>query len=303
MLCLFGEILRQADTKNNVAGIDGISGIVLVDEVDKHLHIKLQKEVLPRLFNLFPNVQFIVSSHSPFLSMGLAEKASERSKIIDLDNFGISKDPTTNELYIEVYNMMVGENERFKEMYESINQQIEGADKLQIITEGKNNDHIKKAIGICDATLLEKIHIISGAESKTGDQQLKNAFDVMSKGNFVGKFLFVWDCDSANIVNPIIETDRFKKFCFANNEENTKIKKGIENLYPTNYFTDDLYDTKKSEIEYGGSDTKVLFNKGRFLEKVNNETGIAIFEKYNSLLEKIKEILLLEEVASSTDNA
>ena len=62
--------------------------------------------------------------------------------------------------------MMVGENERFKEMYESINQQIEGADKLQIITEGKNNDHIKKAIGICDATLLEKIHIISGAESK-----------------------------------------------------------------------------------------------------------------------------------------
>ena len=47
----------------------------------------------------------------------------------------------------------------------------------------------------------------------------------------------------------------------------------------------------------------MLFNKGRFLEKVNNETGIAIFEKYNSLLEKIKEILLLEEVASSTDNA
>ena len=43
MLCLFGEILRQADTKNNVAGIDGISGIVLVDEVDKHLHIKLRK--------------------------------------------------------------------------------------------------------------------------------------------------------------------------------------------------------------------------------------------------------------------
>ena len=90
----------------------------------------------------------------------------------------------------------------------------------------------------------------------------------MSKGNFVGKFLFVWDCNSANIVNPIIETDRFKKFCFANNEENTKIKKGIENL-STNYFTDDLYDTKKSEIEYGGLlDTKKCFSiKVDFLKK------------------------------------
>jgi predicted ATP-binding protein involved in virulence len=74
----------------------------LVDEVGKHLHIKLQKGIFPALLNLFPNMQFILSSHSPFLNMELAEVAKERTKIIDLNNFGISTDPTDNELYDEV---------------------------------------------------------------------------------------------------------------------------------------------------------------------------------------------------------
>lgn len=44
-----------------------MTGIVLIDEVDKHLHITLHFSILPKLFELFPNIQFIVSSHSPFL--------------------------------------------------------------------------------------------------------------------------------------------------------------------------------------------------------------------------------------------
>ena len=115
VFCLFGELLRQIDNIRKDVNFQEISGIVLVDEIDKHLHIKLQHEVLPKLFKLFPNVQFILSSHSPFLCMGLADQALERSKVIDLDNFGISKDPTTNDLYNEVYKMMIGENDRFKE--------------------------------------------------------------------------------------------------------------------------------------------------------------------------------------------
>ena len=102
ILCIFLEMLRQADNIKNDIILSEIKGIVLIDEVDKHLHIKLQKEVLPSLFNLFPNVQFIVSSHSPFLNMGLAETVPERSRIVDLDNMGISKDPTKNDLYLEV---------------------------------------------------------------------------------------------------------------------------------------------------------------------------------------------------------
>ncbi len=42
-------------------------GIVVIDEIDVHLHISLQKKVLPFLTNAFPNIQFIVSTHSPFV--------------------------------------------------------------------------------------------------------------------------------------------------------------------------------------------------------------------------------------------
>jgi len=42
-------------------------GIVLIDEIDVHLHISLQKKIMPFLTNAFPNIQFIVSTHSPFV--------------------------------------------------------------------------------------------------------------------------------------------------------------------------------------------------------------------------------------------
>ncbi|ASZ16053.1 hypothetical protein CK938_05285 [Bacillus cereus] len=42
-------------------------GIVIIDEIETHLHVSLQKKVLRFLTSFFPNVQFIVSTHSPFV--------------------------------------------------------------------------------------------------------------------------------------------------------------------------------------------------------------------------------------------
>ena len=44
-----------------------IQGIVLIDEIETHLHIDLQKKILPFLTNFFPKIQFIVTTHSPFV--------------------------------------------------------------------------------------------------------------------------------------------------------------------------------------------------------------------------------------------
>lgn len=44
-----------------------LEGIVLIDEIDAHLHISLQKLILPFFSDSFPNIQFIVSTHSPFV--------------------------------------------------------------------------------------------------------------------------------------------------------------------------------------------------------------------------------------------
>lgn len=43
------------------------SGIVLIDEIDVHLHVSWQKRIAPWLLAHFPNIQFIVTSHSPYI--------------------------------------------------------------------------------------------------------------------------------------------------------------------------------------------------------------------------------------------
>lgn len=46
---------------------DELNGIVLIDEIDAHLHISLQRKIFPFLIKSFPNIQFIVTTHSPFV--------------------------------------------------------------------------------------------------------------------------------------------------------------------------------------------------------------------------------------------
>lgn len=58
-----------------------LPGIVLVDEIETHLHLELQKSIMPLLTAMFPNIQFIVTSHSPFILNSLKDVV-----IYDLEN-------------------------------------------------------------------------------------------------------------------------------------------------------------------------------------------------------------------------
>ena len=51
-----------------------MSGIVLIDEIDLHLHPAWQRMVLPTLSKAFPNLQFIVTSHSPLVASAARAK-------------------------------------------------------------------------------------------------------------------------------------------------------------------------------------------------------------------------------------
>jgi len=44
-----------------------MEGLVLIDEIETHLHVELQKKILPFIINFFPKIQFIVTTHSPFI--------------------------------------------------------------------------------------------------------------------------------------------------------------------------------------------------------------------------------------------
>lgn len=54
--------------------ITGTSGIVLIDEIDMHLHPLWQRHVVADLMRCFPKVQFIATTHSPFVVQSLNEK-------------------------------------------------------------------------------------------------------------------------------------------------------------------------------------------------------------------------------------
>jgi predicted ATP-binding protein involved in virulence len=46
-----------------------LSGVVFIDEIDSHLHVSLQRSILPFFTESFPQIQFIVTTHSPFVLM------------------------------------------------------------------------------------------------------------------------------------------------------------------------------------------------------------------------------------------
>nr|MDD3720379.1 AAA family ATPase [Candidatus Gracilibacteria bacterium] len=284
LLCVFGELLRQADTNKNNILLDEITGIVLIDEVDKHLHIKLQKEVLPKLFKLFKNVQFIVSSHSPFLSMGLAEELQERSKIIDLDNLGISTDPTTNDLYKEVYEMMVGENERFKEKYELLETKIKEGSKPLIITEGKTDrQHIEKAKEKLNITNLD-VDFYKITEDWS-DSHLKKLLEQLSKVPQSREIIGIFDRDVPEIINDIEKDNQsFKKygnnvfaFCIPlKNGEFYGDKISIEHYYPKSILKKENLEGRRlflgSEFYKSGNSTEGNYQTK--IEQIQNKVDI-----------------------------
>ncbi|EKO3992788.1 ATP-binding protein [Vibrio fluvialis] len=62
-------------TKVSLRSIDPeeLTGIVMIDEIDAHLHVSLQKKILSFLTGAFPKVQFIVTTHSPFVVSSVSD--------------------------------------------------------------------------------------------------------------------------------------------------------------------------------------------------------------------------------------
>ena len=93
---LFATILRYADNNlyMNSIGLSIIKGIVIIDEIELHLHTSLQKKVLPKLIKLFPKVQFIITTHSPLFLLGMED-------VFGSDEYEIYQLPEANKIDVE----------------------------------------------------------------------------------------------------------------------------------------------------------------------------------------------------------
>ena len=66
LMALVGDLARRMAIANPLRAnpLEG-EGVILIDEIDLHLHPKWQRMIIPKLLDVFPNAQFIISTHSP----------------------------------------------------------------------------------------------------------------------------------------------------------------------------------------------------------------------------------------------
>ncbi|MDN5110854.1 AAA family ATPase [Aliarcobacter butzleri] len=68
-------LVRLSDNQPNVSSIHEFKGIVLIDEVELHLHPKWKYNFVKRLRDIFPKIQFIMTTHSPTVLLGASKEA------------------------------------------------------------------------------------------------------------------------------------------------------------------------------------------------------------------------------------
>lgn len=86
ILDIVADLILKMQTPDNLTRAYQKKGIVLIDEVETHLHLELQKVIMPILTKVFPNIQFIITTHSPFVLNSLNNAVAfdlEHREVID----------------------------------------------------------------------------------------------------------------------------------------------------------------------------------------------------------------------------
>ena len=88
---IIADLILKMQDDNSLVRAYQKPGIVLIDEIETHLHLELQSIVMPLLTRVFPNIQFIVTTHSPFvlnsIPNAVAYDLEHREEIQDLTEY------------------------------------------------------------------------------------------------------------------------------------------------------------------------------------------------------------------------
>ncbi|MCF6365977.1 MAG: AAA family ATPase [Bacteroidales bacterium] len=125
-------------------------GIVLIDEIDLHLHPSWQRKIIPALTKTFPNIQFFITTHSPQVLSNV-----KHDNIIVIEDFKIKKDIAhtlgrdTNSILYNIFN----EEKRPEEYKQKINSIYELVDNDKITEAKKELDILKQDMGEDDVEI------------------------------------------------------------------------------------------------------------------------------------------------------
>ena len=93
LMALIGDLARRMAILNPLRTnpLEG-EGIILIDEIDLHLHPNWQRMVIPNLARVFPNCQFLLTTHSPHV---ITHVKPESLFLLSMEDNGLALSPTT----------------------------------------------------------------------------------------------------------------------------------------------------------------------------------------------------------------
>lgn len=222
---LFLSIIRDYDySEGELDSLNDIKGIVIIDEIDAHLHAIHQKDVLPKLIKSFPNVQFIVTSHAPLFLLGMEQEFGE-------DGFEILNFPKGEKVAASDFSEFVAAYEAFKETAkhrEEIIAEINRHAKPIVFVEGDYDiRYLVRAAGILGKTdVLDRIQLKDGVGFGNLDKIWKSYSNAISEV-VPNKIILLYDCDTNKQDS---QKDLVFKRVLPTVPENP-ISIGIENLF------------------------------------------------------------------------
>ncbi|MDY6324905.1 MAG: AAA family ATPase [Catonella sp.] len=137
-------------------------GIVLIDEIETHLHLSLQKQIMKILTGIFPNIQFIVSTHSPFVLNSIDEVT-----IYDLENRTLVKNGLSDvpyegvvEGYFNVNTMSDELKDKFVRYKELISKsELTADEEVEIYSLEHDLDEIPDFLALDESTEYERMKL------------------------------------------------------------------------------------------------------------------------------------------------
>lgn len=87
LLDIVADLILKMQREDSIVAAFDYPGIVLIDEVETHLHLELQRMVMPVLTSVFPKIQFIITTHSPFVLSSIGNSVVyDLERRVALDN-------------------------------------------------------------------------------------------------------------------------------------------------------------------------------------------------------------------------
>ena len=253
--------------------------VLLFDEIDASLHPSMIKNFLEVVNEVYlaKGCKVIMATHSPTTAAIVPEASLfEIKKDKNADKIAkISQSDAVNLLSEGIMTL-----EKGLRIFDEIFKQ-----KLTIISEGKNRQHIKKACEILEPTLIKSINFYEH-DADSGVADLKGLFEFIKNTKFDKKVIFIWDCDAKDKVGKLENTTHVYAFCLEKNEANTIARKGIENLFHEDFFPDELckQDDKGNKFFWDG-------NKNKLLEHLLRNDELKTFVNFKPLLEEINTLV------------